>query len=162
MSNSCWDQQKQNQLLCDRFPAELSPVLHFWQPNLQGRLGGGRLRISKLPAASPPPTLSGLFLYFAGFFTSLFLSCRFHQVRFPGNQRLLNIPLSMILLSCLSVLTLSCGNLLNSALTYGDFLKITNLLIIIIKKHLTGGNSTSKLYGVPQREEGRSATLSNT
>lgn len=115
-----------------------------------------------LPAASPPPTLSGLFLYFAGFFTSLFLSCRFHQVRFPGNQRLLNIPLSMILLSCLSVLTLSCGNLLNSALTYGDFLKITNLLIIIIKKHLTGGNSTSKLYGMPQREEGRSATLSNT
>lgn len=115
-----------------------------------------------LPAASPPPTLSGLFLYFAGFFTSLFLSCRFHQVRFPGNQRLLNIPLSMILLSCLSVLTLSCGNLLNSALTYGDFLKITNLLIIIIKKHLTGGNSTSKLYGMPQREEGRAATLSNT
>nr|XP_021140486.1 polypeptide N-acetylgalactosaminyltransferase 14 [Columba livia] len=87
---------------------------------------------------------------------------RFHQVRFPGNQRLLNIPLSMILLSCLSVPTLSCGNLLNSALAYGDFLKITNLLIIIIKKHLTGGNSTSKLLCVPQREEGCSATFSTT
>lgn len=72
---------------------------------------------------------------------------------------MLNIPLSMILLSCLSVPTLSCGNLLNSALAYGDFLKITNLLIIIIKKHLTGGNSTSKLLCVPQREEGCSATF---
>lgn len=68
----------------------------------------------------------------------------------------------MILLSCLSVLTLSYSNLLNSALAYGDFLKITNLLIIIIKKHLTGGNSTSKLLCVPQQEEGHSATFSNT
>jgi len=57
---------------------------------------------------------------------------------------------------------LSCGNLLNSALAYGDFLKITNLLIIIIKKDLTGGNSTSKLLCVPQQEERRSATFSNT